>query len=213
MAEIFAGATVAVMVLAGTMEATKLVVAGWLARHWRTTGGLLRVVLVTLVAGLALINGAGVYGRLVEAHVGVTVAAASSVDERIGALEARIEAQAHTVAGIDTQVSQIDAAISKLTDKGSARTALAMADQQRKVRDGLVMARRQTADVLVELRAERAKLDGEHQRVEASTGPIRYLAAMAGMDTEQAIRLLILLIVLTCDPAAIALTVAASRRR
>jgi hypothetical protein len=36
---------------------------------------------------------------------------------------------------------------------------------------------------------------------------------MAGIDTEQAIRWLILLIVLTCDPAAIALTVAASRRR
>ncbi|HEY6257196.1 MAG TPA: hypothetical protein VIY51_15540, partial [Xanthobacteraceae bacterium] len=69
MAEIFAGATVAVMVLAGTMEATKLVIAGWLARHWRSAGVLLRAVLITLVAGLALINGAGVYGRLTEAHL------------------------------------------------------------------------------------------------------------------------------------------------
>jgi uncharacterized coiled-coil protein SlyX len=94
----------------------------------------------------APINGAGVYGRLVEAHVGVTAGAASSVDERIGALDARITEQAHTTAGIDTQVSQIDAAISKLTDKRSARTALAMADQQRKARDGRVMARRQAAD-------------------------------------------------------------------
>jgi hypothetical protein len=65
---------------------------------------------------------------------------------------------------------------------------------------------------LVVLRAERAKLDGEQQRVEASTGPVRYLAVMAGMDTETAARWLTLLMVLTCDPAAIALTVAASRR-
>ncbi len=37
-------------------------------------------------------------------------------------------------------------------------------------------------------------------------------AAIAGVDVEVAIRSLMLLIVLCCDPAAIALTVAASRR-
>jgi hypothetical protein len=63
-----------------------------------------------------------------------------------------------------------------------------MADQQRKVRDGLVSARQKAADALVGLRADRAKLDGERQRVAASTGPIQYLAAMAGLDTETAIR-------------------------
>jgi hypothetical protein len=38
------------------------------------------------------------------------------------------------------------------------------------------------------------------------------MAAIIGLPVEQAIRWLILLIVLTCDPTAIALTVAASRR-
>jgi uncharacterized coiled-coil protein SlyX len=212
MTEIFPGAPVAIIALAAVMEIAKLVIAGWLSASWRMTGWLLRSVLITIVAGLAVLNGVGVYGRLVEAHLGVTVAAASSVAERIAALDARITEQAHTVAGIDTQVSQIDEAISKLTEKGSPRTALRMADEQRKVRDGLVTARQKAAEALVELRADRAKLDGERARVEASTGPIRYLATMAGMDTEQAIRWLILLMVLCCDPAAIALTVAASRR-
>jgi len=40
-----------------------------------------------------------------------------------------------------------------------------------------------------------------------------YLAAIAGLDVEVAVRWLMLLMVLCCDPAAIALTVAASRRR
>jgi hypothetical protein len=211
MAEIFAGAAFAVMVLAAAMEAAKLMIAGWLARQWQATGWGLRTVLITLVTGLAVLNGVGVYGRLVEAHLGVTVAAMSLVQERLAALDARITEQAHAVAGIDVQVSQIDAAIAELTERGSARTAIAMADRQRKVRDGLVTAREKAADALVELRAARAKLDGERARVEASTGPIRYLAAMAGLDTEQAIRWLILLMVLCLDPAAIALTVAASR--
>jgi len=37
MAEIFPGDPIAVMVLAATMEAGKLVIAGWLAAHWRRT--------------------------------------------------------------------------------------------------------------------------------------------------------------------------------
>src|SRR5439155_23644214 len=65
MAEIFPGDPVAVMVLAATMEAGKLVIAGWLAAHWRRTNWKMRFVMVALVAGLALINAAGVFGKLV----------------------------------------------------------------------------------------------------------------------------------------------------
>ena len=52
----------------------------------------------------------------------------------------------------------------------------------------------------------------ERQRAEAANGPIVYMAAVFGVPVELAIRWLILLMVLTCDPTAIALTVAASRR-
>src|SRR5258708_19143403 len=107
MTEIFPGAPGAVIALAGTMEATKLVTAGWLARHWRSTGRTLRAVLITLVTGLAAINAAGVYGRLVEAHVGVTVAASSSINERLGALDARLDAQTRTLADFDQRIGEI----------------------------------------------------------------------------------------------------------
>jgi hypothetical protein len=212
MAEIFAGATVAVMVLAATMEAAKLVIAGWLARHWQFTGWRLRTVLIVLVAGLALINAAGVYGRLVEAHVGVMVAATSSVAERTGAMDARTDAQAKTVAQLDQRIDEIGAVIAKMTERGRTKAALDAIAGQQKVRDNLVANRQKEATALVELRGERAALDGEHQRIEAARGPIVYLAAMAGVEVETAIRWLILLMVLTCDPTAIALTVAASRR-
>jgi len=41
------------------------------------------LVMVALVAGLALINAAGVFGKLVEAHVSVAASWRSSVTERI----------------------------------------------------------------------------------------------------------------------------------
>src|SRR2546430_6848147 len=105
MAEIFPGAPVAVMVLAATMEAGKLVIAGWLAAHWRRTNWKMRFVMVALVAGLALINAAGVFGKLVEAHVSVAASSRSGVTERIEALDARVTAQTAVVARLDRPIS------------------------------------------------------------------------------------------------------------
>ena len=111
MAEIFPGAPVAVMVFAATMEAGKLVIAGWLAAHWRRVGWSMRAVMVTLVAGLALINAAGVFGKLVEAHVTVAASTHSSVTERIEAVDARVKAQSAVIADLDGRVAQIDRAV------------------------------------------------------------------------------------------------------
>jgi hypothetical protein len=64
--QVFPGAPVAVMAFAGSMEVGKLIIAGWLAAHWSVAGWKLRTVLVALVTGLALINAAGVFGKLVD---------------------------------------------------------------------------------------------------------------------------------------------------
>ncbi len=213
MAEIFPGAPVAVMVLAATMEAGKLVIAGWLAAHWRRVGWKMRSVMVGLVAGLALINAAGVFGRLVEAHVSVAAAARSSVAERIEALDARVTAQSATLADLDNRVAQIDRAVDESTRRGWVTRAINIATQQRITRDGLDAQRQAATAALVGLQTQRATLVGERFRIEASAGPIQYLAMMAGATPEAAVRWLILLMVLCCDPAAIALTVAATGSR
>ncbi|MGZ3348808.1 MAG: hypothetical protein ACXU89_07660 [Xanthobacteraceae bacterium] len=213
MAEIFPGTPVAVMVLAATMEAGKLVIAGWLAAHWRRVGWKMRSVMVALVAGLALINAAGVFGKLVEAHVSVAASAGSSVAERIETLDARLTAQSAAVADLDGRIAQIDQAVDESTRRGRVTRAINIATQQRATRDGLDAQRQAATAALVGLQAQRATLAGERVRVEASTGPIRYLAMMAGATPEAAVRWLILLMVLCCDPAAIALTVAATGSR
>ena len=213
MAEIFPGAPVAVMVLAVTMEAGKLVVAGWLAAHWRRVGWKMRSVMVALVAGLALINAAGVFGKLVEAHVSVAASARSSVTERIETLDARVTAQSATVADLDSRVAQIDRAVDESTRRGRVTRAINIATQQRVTRDGLDTQRQAATATLVGLQTQRAALVGERFRIEASAGPIQYLAMMAGAAPEAAVRWLILLMVLCCDPAAIALTVAATSSR
>jgi hypothetical protein len=65
---------------------------------------------------------------------------------------------------------------------------------------------------LADLKAERAALATKVRQTETEAAPIRYVAEPigTGADTQRAIRLLIALTVLCCDPLAIALTL---RRR
>jgi hypothetical protein len=81
-------------------------------------------------------------------------------------------------------------------------------------RASLVDERNREAGTLAALKAERASLAAQSRRIETEAAPIRYVAELVGADTdsERAIRWLICLMVLTCDPLAIALTAAASAK-
>jgi len=215
MTVLFPGAPLSVVTMAVTMEGAKLVTAGWLARRWNVTSWIWRVTLVALVAGLAIINATGVYAQLVAAHVGERGATTSAIETQDAALAARIEVAAHTVADLDRRLGQIDSAIEDATKRGRTSTALSAIDGQRKARAGLADERKREAGTLAALQAERAGVAAKSRQIETEAAPIRYVAELVGAETdsERAIRWLIALIVLCCDPLAIALTAAASAQR
>ena len=127
------------------MESAKLVTAGWLARRWRVTAWVWRIALVVLVAGLAVINAAGVYAQLVAAHVGQRGEATSAVEAQSAQLAARIEVAAHSVADLDRRPEQIDRAVEEAARRGKTNAALAAIEGQRKARAGLVDERKREA--------------------------------------------------------------------
>ncbi len=215
MVVLFPGSPNSVIAMAIAMEAAKLVTAGWLARRWRATAWLWRLVLVALVAGLAVINAAGVYAQLVAAHVGDRGAATSAIETQDAALAAKIDVQAHKVTDLDRRLGQIDTTIEEAAKRGRTNAALSAMEGQRKARGALVDERNREAGTLAALKAERAGVAANGRRIEAEAAPIRYVAELLGIDTdsEKAIRWLIALMVLCCDPLAIALTAAASARR
>jgi hypothetical protein len=122
---------------------------------------------------------------------------------------------AHTVADLDRRLGQIDTAIEEAAKRGKTSTALSAMEGQRRSRAGLVDERRREAGTLVALQTERASVAAKGRQLETEAAPIRYVAELVGADTdsERAIRWLIALMVLCCDPLAIALTAAASSRR
>ncbi len=208
---LFPGAPAAIVVMGVAMEAAKLVTVAFLAHQWRLLGGLSRGVLVALVTGLAAINAAGVYSQLVAAHFGDRVSATSAVETEASAVAAKTDVQTQTVADLDRRIGQIDAAISEMVRRGRSAGALEAIGAQRKLREALVGQRRHEAETLAALKSEAGALAAKGRQIEVEAAPIMYVAQLMGATTEQAIRLLILLMVLTCDPLALALTAAASR--
>ena len=208
---LFSGAPTAIVVMGVAMEAAKLVTVAFLAHQWRLIGRLSRAVLVTLVAGLAAINAASVYSQLVAAHLGDRMTATSTVETEASALAARTEVQSQAVADLDRRLGQIDAAIAEMVKRGRTTGALEAIGAQRKAREALVSERRREAEALADLKSEAGAVAARSRRIEVEAAPIMYVAQLMGGTTEQAIRLLILLMVLTCDPLALALTAAASR--
>jgi len=208
---LFPGAPTAIVIMGVAMEAAKLISVAFLAHQWHLIGRLSRAVLITLVAGLAAINAAGVYSQLVAAHLGDRITATSTVETEASALAARTEVHSQAVADLDRRVSQIDAAIGEMVKRGRTTGALEAIGTQRKARDALVSERRREAETLANLKSEAGAITARVHRIEVEAAPIMYVAQLLGGTTEQAIRLLILLMVLTCDPLALALTATASR--
>jgi hypothetical protein len=214
MAVLFPGAPISVIGMAVAMEAAKLVTAGWLSRRWRVTAWMWRLVLAALVVGLAVINAAGVYAQLVAAHVGERGATTSAIETQDAALAARIDVQAHTVADLDRRLGQIDSAIEEAAKRGRTTTALSAIEGQRKARADLAGQRQREGRALADLKTERATVAAKGKVMASEAMPIQYVAAVFGVtDPETAIRWLIALMVMCCDPLAIALMAAASAQK
>jgi len=150
---------------------------------------------------------------LVAAHFGDRISTAGAVETEAATLAARIDAQSHALADVDTRLAQIDGAIAEMTKRGRTNGALDAINSQRKARAELVAQRQREAGVLTGLKTEQAAAAAKAHAVEVEAAPIMYVARLLGGTTEQAIRWLILAMVLCCDPLAIALTAAASARR
>jgi len=138
--------------------------------------------------------------------------ATSAIETRDAELAARIDA--HAVADLDRRLNQVDTAIEEATKRGKTSTALTAIEGQRS-REALAGQRQREGVALADLKVERVALGAKGRQIETEAAPIRHVAELVGADTdsERAIRWLILMMVLRCDPLAVALAAAASVRR
>ena len=107
MASIFAGSATAVMLMTGTLEASKVIVASWLYNNWQKTPFLLKSYLTAAVVVLMLITSIGIFGYLSKAHIEQTLSAQSNIAQ-IEKLQEEISRRENTVAKLETEISKLE---------------------------------------------------------------------------------------------------------
>jgi hypothetical protein len=220
LAAIFAAAVVPVIIMGGALEIGKVVATVFLHKNWSRLGWGFKSYLVPAVVFLMLLTSLGTFGFLSKAHNDQSLVSGDSssqvavIDERIRTQRENIDAARQALKQLDASVDQT---MARTTDeRGAARSANLRRGQQ-KERDQLQNDIAKAQVSIAQLNEQRAPMAAELRKVEAEVGPIRYIAALIYGDNpdanllEQAVRWVIILIVIVFDPLALCLILAGSR--
>jgi archaellum component FlaC len=213
---IFSAAYYPVIIMGVALEFSKLVTASWLYRNWKKTPFLLKSYLSFAVVILMFISSMGIFGFLSKSHIEQQINISTGQADQVAVIENKIEYVKTSIADVDKQVTQIDNALSKMTDRGQAASSLQAADKQRKTRTDLIKKRDDYVKDLSELMSQRISLTSGIKKLEAEVGPLKYIAEMAYSSTstdqlDRAVRMVILLLVAVFDPLAVLLLLAANQ--
>ena len=216
---IFAGAVIPVIIMGGILEIGKITTTVWLRKYWHRASWVLKLYLVPAVIALALLTSMGIFGFLSKAHMdsglvsGDVQAKLSLYDEKIKTQRDNIELARKALNQMDNQVDQ---RLSRGDSETSAERAVQIRRQQSGERVKLQKDISEAQKEIAKLNEERAPIAAENRKVEAEVGPIKYIAALIYGDTsdhntlEDAVRWVIILLVIVFDPLAIALVLAAN---
>jgi hypothetical protein len=157
----FPGMMGTAIVLDLAIEGTKIAAVGFLAGHWRSVSLLWLLVLMMFVIGAAAINAMGVYSQLVAAHISdralATADTAAIAERKQSELAIMIQAQQGMVADVDRRIALMDGAVERATAAGKTKTAMQIAEDNRKTRAALTEERRQAMNALATLQAQQAR--------------------------------------------------------
>ena len=230
LSKLFAGASFEVIIMAGSLEVAKLVIASLLYQYWGTINKLLRTYLTVATIILVLITSMGIYGFLSAAYQD-TYRQLTVKNNQVSFLEQKTDFYGKDVARYDEELERISNNISTLSNaKASSiqvrdttsstgfrqtisttelRLSQKRIDVEEQNRKAVQSKREQVADSLQKYQL--AILDLENNTdVAGELGPLEYLSGLTGTPMDKIINILLLVIIFVFDPLAISLVVAAN---
>ncbi len=230
LSQLFAGASLAVIIMASVLEIGKLVVTTALHTYWDKLAKPLRVYLSISVIVLMLITSVGIYGFLsnayqktankLEIHEGelsVLDAKKSIFQKTIDDNQKIIDTKSKRLdqlSGLRTsQESRIDASKSN-RDRKSVRSDIASANSEIQKLSSEIDVLNTKNSVLSDsigkynVKALEMKSGSD---VAGEVGPLKYIAELTGIPMAKVVNYLILLLIFVFDPLAISLVLATNK--
>ena len=230
LSKLFAGASLEVIIMAGSLEFAKLVTASLLYQYWDIINKTLRTYLSIATIILVLITSMGIYGFLSAAYQ-ETYSKLSIVENQKDFIQQKVEFYQSDVNRYDEEIKRISSNISTLSNakastiqvrdtsvSGGFRqtistTELRMAQNRINIEEEnrkLAQQKRIVAsDSLQKFQLQVLELDNNTE-VAGELGPLQYLSSLTGYSMDKIINILLLIIIFVFDPLAISLVVAAN---
>lgn len=220
--KLFAGASVAVGIMASALEISKLVIASLLYQYWNTINKVLRIYLVIAAAVLMAITSIGIYGFLSAAYQ-KTASQDEIITQKVTILETKkklLESQRDNLYKEKQTAAEYRNSLSKSTTtqytdgRGNliVRSNNANYKQLEAVNatDSRLSSKLENLnDSIYELESKltEARVLSVHT---SELGPLKYIAELSGTSMNIVVNWLLLTIIFVFDPLAIALVIAAN---
>ena len=230
LSKLFAGATFEVIVMASSLEVSKLVIASLLYQYWGKINKLLRFYLTLATIILVLITSAGIYGFLSAAYQ-ETATKSGIVDKRVEVLELRKNRFIDSRDYLMTEKGVLDKSISSLRD-GLSNNVIQYKDKEtgqiitttssstrRALQNELNTAVTQRDKISIRLETATDSINGidikildteSSAEIASELGPLKYLSELTGKPMNIIINVLLLIIIFVFDPLAISLVIASN---
>lgn len=230
LSSLFAGAKFEVIILASSLEFSKLIVASYLHNNWHKAGWL-KYYLSLAVAILMLITSAGIYGFLTSAYQ-KTSDEVTLLDKRVSVVNLKKERLSNQLSTLLDEKTQLNKSISDLSnglsnnviqykDKQTGQLITTTSSSTRRVLERQLNDSKNQRD-LISVKIEAltdsvTNLDFEILDIQSNSevigeiGTLRYLSKITGMTMDVVVNWFTLLIVFVFDPLAIAMVIALNK--
>ena len=230
LSKLFAGAQFEVIIMAGSLEVAKLVIASLLYQYWDTINKALRAYLTVAAVILVIITSMGIYGFLSAAYQD-TYASLLVNENKIEFLENKSKFYEDDIQRFDQELAQISNNISTLSSAKATSIQVRDTTVSSGVRNTISTAELRLAQSRIEVEEENRKSVYEKRTVAADSlqgyklqilelqnnadtvgelGPLQYLFGLTGTPMDKIINILLLVIIFVFDPLAISLVIAAN---
>lgn len=228
--KLFSAQFLAVTILAGSLEASKLITASYLHRKWAELGAFIKTYLVVAVLILMTITSLGIYGFLVSAYQ-ETAMKLDELDRRVELIaeketqyQKQLDATRRDKQTLNRSVTQLTDALAnnriQYTDargnqvvQTSAANRVAYQQQLQYSNSQLQIISMKEADLMdsvTSLQLQQVELQSNTD-VAVEIGPLKYIAKITGYPMDTVVNWLIIMLIIVFDPLAIMLLIVANK--
>ena len=196
LSKLFSGATLAVIIMAGSLEFAKLVSASFLYRYWTKVNTWLKYYMTVGVVILVLITSAGIFGFLSNAYQGATI----EFEKQSTVLLYKEDRLSQLQEDKTYLKEELELAISELPDNYITAKRQLRADYNPKVLE--------INDDILGVKSEIGDLKTALIETGVDVGPAIYLARIFETDIDTVVKFFIFILIFVFDPMAVALVIA-----